>query len=304
MYPAVVATSNLTSNTKPSSAVSRATSIAARQRASTIAAYDKDVTRFVNVFGGEIPCDADLLIRYIVESCKRLAPGTIARRCLAIQSAHLRGGFPTPTSDPRIREALRLMARGSLPLNLLGDTKSAKALPSKLRADKRCAKAISRALLTRMIEAMGSGFRSADRRDKVVLLLGFAGLKRSEISATNLESVRFTDDAMLLRQPNDPEPVDATKVRSIAIPFTRGPLCAATAVQAWIDHCDWSELSGALLTRLTRGGEPAVGQRLDAGYVNVIVKERLKAAGIEDVSDYTAESLRRGGKEEAIRRGR
>ena len=38
---------------------------------------------------------------------------------MAVQAAHVQRGHPSPTADPRVREALRLMAAGQLPLNLL-----------------------------------------------------------------------------------------------------------------------------------------------------------------------------------------
>ena len=259
-----------------------------QQQGSTRAAYARDVERFVRTFGGTIPCKPDMLIAYIRASAKRVAPATLLRRCMAVQDAHVRAGLPSPTRDPSIREAMRSMAKGQPPVNLLeGKQRLARTeRPSNAQAARR-AKPISRALLMRMLDAMGAGTRSIDRRDRLILTLGFAGLKRGMICALNIEDVRFSDDAMLLRLGQR----EGLTGRELAVPITRGPLCAATACKAWMDHNQMDGHLGPLVVRFTRSGE-ATEQRLDAGYVNYVVKERLRAAGAADVGMYSAESLR------------
>lgn len=283
-----------------------------RQATSTKVAYEKDVSRFIHAYGGSIPCTADDLIRFITTLVKRVAPTTIARRCQAIRDAHARGGHPSPTNDPRVREALRWLVAGHTPYNLVAPAKSSKKPPPDIRSvkePKRAAKIVDRALLDRMFDCMGTGMRTMDRRDKAILLLGYAGLKRGVICAINIEDLSFTQDAMLVRIRTNHESVEADDSRPsepmsriIAIPFTRGPLCAATACQTWIKHNDLEGTTGALFPSFTRSGEPTT-ERLASAYVSVIVKERLKAAGIADVSAYSAESLRRGHLAEAVKRG-
>ena len=283
---------------------------ARRQRASTREAYEKDVSRFIHSYGGKIPCVPDDLIRFITTLVKRVAPATIARRCQSIRDAHVRGGHTPPTDDPRVREALRWMVAGHVPYNLVEPAKNGKKpLPDIRNASKpkRVAKIIDRALLNRMFDCMGTGMRTMDRRDKAILLLGYAGLKRGAICAINIEDLTFTQDAMLIRikstQESDDEldnQASETTSRVMAIPFTRGPLCAATACQTWLKHNDLEGATGALFPSFTRSGEPTT-DRLASAYVSVIVKERLKAAGIADVSAYSGESLRRGHLAEAVK---
>lgn len=261
---------------------------APHQQGSTRAAYARDVERFVRTFGGTIPCPSETLIAYIRASAKRVAPATLLRRCMAIQDGHVRAGLPSPTRDPSIREAMRLMAKGQQPGNLLDDKPGGRGNERASSAQSpRGAKPISRALLLRMLDAMGAGTRSLDRRDRLVLTLGFAGLKRGMICALNIEDVRFTDDAMVLRVGKK----EGLTGRELAVPITRGPLCAATACKAWLEHNQMNGQQGPLVVRFTRSGE-ATDQRLDAAYVNSVVKERVRAAGIEDVGMYSAESLR------------
>lgn len=272
-----------------------------RQAASTKAAYEKDVARFIHSYGGTIPCSADDLIRFINLLVKRVAPVTIARRCQSIRDAHVRLGHIPPTDDPRVREAVRWMVAGHLPHNLEEPGKKGKRPSMDLRKavkPKRVAKIIDRALLTRMFDCMGTGMRTMDRRDKAILLLGAAGMKRGAICAINIEDVAFIEDAMAIRVGHTQETSDETrppkpKTHIVAIPFKRGPLCAAAACQTWIKHNDMEWKTGPLFPSFTRSGEPTT-ERLASAYVSVIIKERLKAAGITDVSAYSAESLRKG----------
>ena len=142
---------------------------------------------------------------------------------------------------------------------------------------------------------MGTGARSLDRRDKAIFLLGFVGgLKRGTICALNVEDLTFTPDAMLvqLRAVGNGEAGDAG--RTIAIPVTRGPLCAATAVLLWISLNAMDGCTGPLFPRFTRSGEPVLTERLDSAYVSKLVKARLRDAGFQDVAAYSGESLRLG----------
>ena len=158
-----------------------------------------------------------------------------------------------------------------------------------------------------MFDCMGTGMRTMDRRDKAIMLLGYAGLKRGAICAINIEDLTFTDDAMLIRVRATQETGDEvesrpseSKVRVLAIPFTRGLLCAATACQTWLQHNDLEGKTDAMFPSFTRSGEPTT-DRLASAYVSVIIKDRLKAAGITDVSAYSGESLRRGHQAEAVK---
>lgn len=292
------------------SEVRKSAQAARRQRASTKAAYEKDVSRFIHSYGGTIPCTPDELLRFITALVKRVAPVTIARRCQSIRDAHVRGGHTPPTDDPRVREALRWMVAGHVPHNLIEPAKNGKKPLPDIRIaakPKRIAKIIDRALLNRMFDCMGTGMRTMDRRDKAILLLGYAGLKRGAICAINIEDLTFTQDAMLIRtRPTSDSGdeidsgVSGPMSRVMAISFTRGPLCAATACQTWLKHNDLEGATGALFPSFTRSGEPTT-DRLASAYVSVIVKERLKAAGISDVSAYSGESLRRGHLAEAVK---
>lgn len=276
-------------------------------RSSTANAYAKDVQQFTVTYGGSIPCSPDELASYMLLLSKRVAPPTVVRRVMALQDAHLRKGLPSPTADERIRTALRHLTAGRLPMNLLDAKKQLQVAKTLSVKKSKSATPINRALLMRMLDGMGTGKRSLDRRDKAIFLLGFTvGLKRGTLCSLDLEDLTFTPDALLLRIGASGSPVQSEtlesaarspttfKSRSMAVPFTRGPLCAATAIQEWIAHNGLEGQRGPLFPRFTRSGEPILSERLDAAFVSVLVKKRLLDAGETDVSSYSGESLRRG----------
>ncbi len=275
-------------------------------RSTTKEAYARDVKRFTETYGFSVPCTADDLIAFIRLLVKRVAPATAYRRCMAIQAAHTELGVPSPTEEPRVREALRWLAARQLPHNLL----EGKGKATKAGALKKClprqAKPITRSMLLRIFDAMGTGRRSIDLRDKALMLLGFAGLKRGEMLALDIEHCRFTEDALLLRVTavtgdKAADEVAQQKGRIKALPRTRGPMCAATAVEVWLDHLDRRQADGPLFCRFDRGCDPMPDARLDAAWLSQIIKRRMKDAGFEDVGQYSAESLRRGGAQEKVR---
>ena len=276
-------------------------------RSSTADAYAKDVRQFTVTYGGSIPCSSAELLKYILLLSKRVAPPTVIRRVMALQDAHVRKGLPSPTADEQIRTALRHLTAGKLPVNLLDAKKQLQVEKAQTVKISKSATPITRPLLMRMLDAMGTGKRSLDRRDKAIFLLGFtAGLKRGTLCSLDLEDLTFTPDVLLLRigalaSPVQHESEDSTAQtptqsshRTLAVPFTRGPLCAATACHEWIAHNGLEGQHGPLFPRFTRSGEPVLSERLDSAYISVLVKKRLLDAGESDVSSYSAESLRRG----------
>lgn len=295
------ATSNL-------AAIQRSAGHARKQkshRSTTKAAYTRDLRRFVETYGFGIPCSPEDMLTFIRLVIKKVAPATAYRRCMAIQSAHVESGVPSPTSDPRVREALRQLAARQLPAYLLDAGPASKRMKVP-KVQPKQAKPITRAMLERVFDAMGTGRRSIDLRDKALMLLGFAGMKRGAMLALNVTDCRFTADAMLVgvtdvtgdRAPD----VQAASVRTIAIPRTRGPLCPVTAVEAWLDHLDRRHANGPLFCRFDRGCDPMPDVRLDAAWASQIVKRRMKDAGYLDVDQFSTESLRRGGSMERVRR--
>jgi len=253
-------------------------------RSSSSEAYAKDV-RLFKEGGGVIPCDAGAIEKYIRTVRNKLAPQTIHRRLMAVRHEHVRLGHASPTDTPELKAMLRQLQMGVVP------SKSGAAPASNAkRKEPQQAKPIARPLLEKMLDAMGTN--ALDRRDRCLLLLGFAAaLPRSTLVALDVADLRFTNDVLIVTI-RAAESADAEPARVVTIPVTGHELCAASATKNWIDHAALDIEGGPLLRRFDRGGDPTP-HRLDAAWVSAVVKARLKAIGI-DPEPYSGLSLRRG----------
>ena len=255
---------------------------AAVLKASTVKAYEKDMKQYRDGFGGKLPCDAKGLTLYISWLRARVRPTTIHRRLMALRYEHLRLGHVSPTDAPTIRTVLRQLQLGMLP------AKQGSTAPTKKR-EPRQARPITRALLARMLDAMGGNL--LDRRDRCLMLLGFtAMLSRSTLVSLDVTDVRFQEHEMSVRV-RDRRPEGKTP-RIVIVPKISGDLCAARATKEWIEHAALDMEGGPLFRRFDRGGNPTT-ERLDAAWVSVVLKTRLSAVGVESKS-FSGQSLRRG----------
>lgn len=282
----------------------RQASQAKRNRPTTLSAYTRDILKF-EAYGFAVPCSADDLLAFLRAQTQRVAPSTALRRVMAIQHEHRRLGHASPTADSRVREALRNLAAGRVPQF---DDKPGKRGKAPEKVAVKSAVPISRAMLLRIFDSMGTQRRAMDLRDKALMLLSFASLKRAVTLSLAIEHLRFTDDALLLTIPGESvgaaDGPPASRPRTLAIPRTRGPLCPVTATEAWLAHLDRLDQTGPVFCRFDRGGDPVVGSQLDAAYLNCIIKKRARDAGFpeEEIARFSTESLRRGGSMERVRR--
>ena len=244
---------------------------------STRTAYKKDLAAF-KLWGGTVPCTADVIAEYIAELCTHCAFSTIQRRIHAISYFHMRRSLPSPTTERPVKKALRIAARN-------------------VGTAQRQAKPLTRKLLIQLCQSLGKS--AIDRRDRAVLLLGFAGgFRRSEIAALNIADLEFVDEGLLVRVRSSK--TDQTRRgRTVAIPKSSGSTCAVTAVRRWLWTAGKTE--DALFRRCHRSGT-VLSDRLDAAYVATIVKRRLTAIDVDSTA-YSGHSLRSGLVTEAARAG-
>ncbi len=258
-------------------------------KATTIRAYEKAMAHFRNVFNGRIPCDRAMLDGYIA-SMRKNAPSTVYLRVQALRHEHVRQGLPSPTEAPEVRALLRQLQRGIVPAKV--DRTGRVRAPAK-RKEPRQARPLTRALIAKMFDAMGTD--SLDRRDRCLILLGFsAGLSGPALVGLNVADVQLTNDAILVSiaeaTSGASQEVDSRRV--IAVPRTGHELCAARATAEWIAHAQLDEHGGPLIRRFDRAGDPT-RLRLEAAYVGSVIKRRLRAVGI-DPAPFSSLSLKRG----------
>lgn len=252
----------------------------------TIEAYRKDI-RIYCEGGGHVPTSVDDLKRYLLKH-RTLSPSTLHRRCQAIRHVHVSQGLPSPTADPSMVPIMRALHRGVVLDKKILD--GAEPDAGARRKTPTSAAAISRALLTRMVEILPRNM--AERRDIALLLLLFHGaLRRAEAVALNVEDLKFTPDALLVKLGE----------RQIAIARTGGDLCAARACLELIQRAAWDieGTAGPLFRRAERGGALSE-DRLDPGAVSLLIKRMVAATGT-DPKRYSGESPRLGRMAEVMR---
>src|SRR5690606_12532147 len=109
------------------------------------------------------------IAHYIADLSHTHVPATISRRLAALSKAHRARGLGDPTKSEIIKSTLRGIRR-------------------KLGTAQREAKPILKDDLFAMLERMGD--TTKDRRDKSLLLIGFAGaFRRSELVGLNVGDI-------------------------------------------------------------------------------------------------------------------
>lgn len=148
--------------------------------------------------------------------------------------------------------------------------------------------AIVTAELRAIVEQLGED--PASLRDRAVLLIGFvAALRRSEISALNVEDVTIVRaglEVSIRRSKTDQLGAGCM----LPVPYGSSiATCPVRALQAWLELAGSS--SGPLFVAINRGRR-ITPHRLSGESIATIVQRRSRAAGIE--TDIGGHSLRAG----------
>ena len=143
----------------------------------------------------------------------------------------------------------------------------------------------------RAMVAMLSPTSLLGRRDRALLLVGFAGaFRRSELVALDMADVAFTGDGLVItigRSKTDQEGAG----RKVGLPYGSHPAtCPVRALRTWLDATRIAE--GPVFRYVDRHGNVARG-RLSDKAVALVVKRCALAAGL-DPRQYAGHSLRAG----------
>jgi integrase len=140
-----------------------------------------------------------------------------------------------------------------------------------------------------------------------LLLIGFFGaLRRSELAGMRRQHLEIDDNGVVIRLPASKTSQDA----SVWVPILRQPSSRwdpVTALETWlttipVDH-ETSGVEGIWL-RITKGDTFTQPPKpISADAINAIVARRVKAAGLDNPTGYSAHSLRAGFVTEAKNRG-
>jgi site-specific recombinase XerD len=202
---------------------------------------------------------------------------TLARRVAAIRYAHRLAGHETPTNHEAVKATLQ------------GIRRSVGAAP-----DRKAPATAERVLA--MIGFVPDTL--AGRRDRALLLLGFAGaFRRSELAALTVADLEFVAEGLrvtIRRSKTDQDGEGQT------VAIVRGDTaCPVEAVRKWLDTAGIDD--GPVFRRFSKGGR-ALPAALTPHSVGAIVKAYAAKAGF-DAGSFGGHSLRAGFLTSAADRG-
>ncbi|MGI4734135.1 MAG: site-specific integrase [Janthinobacterium lividum] len=211
-----------------------------------------------------MPASVDALVGFcthLAEGGKKV--GTLEQHCAAISKAHAVRGVDSPTDDKQFKIFMDGVRR-------LHGVRQKQAAAFSLIQLKQLVRSLDIQTMTGM-------------RDRAILLLGFTGaFRRSELTALNVQDLRFTEDCLVVS-------LGRSKTNQLgdyeekAIFYSPEPaVCPIRSLKAWLEQLERSE--GPVFVMLRKGGRLTTN-RLSDQTINTLVQRYL---GVE----YSAHSLR------------
>jgi integrase len=241
--------------------------IAVARSANTVRAYCSDLAHFL-AWGGHLPARPQTVAEYLADHAETHAYATLVRRIAALKLAHRERRLPNPCDSELVRSTLRGIRRAKPPT-----TRRVKPL-----LGAQIVKVVRRAKTLR------------EKRDKAVLLLGFAGAFRSsELVALNVEDLGMAGErlAVTIRSSK----TDQMKLgRQVMIPAARGTVCPIRAVRDWLESAGIT--AGPVFRRIDRHGNIGA-EGVGWGIVSVVVRSAAAKLGL-DTREFSGHSLRAG----------
>jgi site-specific recombinase XerD len=206
-----------------------------------------------------------------------ISASTLARRIAAIQYVHELAGHDSPTKAKIVGVTMRGIRR------TVGTAKRQKAPATAER-------------IAEMVRQCPDTL--AGKRDRALLLLGFAGaFRRSEIVALTVADLEEADGGLRVTVRKSKTDQEAA---GYVVPILRGAkACPVAAVKAWIETAGIME--GPIFRPLAKGGR-VLAQALSTKSVAEIVKVYAERAGL-DPEAFAGHSLRSGFLTSAASRG-
>jgi len=206
--------------------------LAAATSENTRRAYRSAIRHFM-AWGGVLPSDEPLMIRYLLAYAPALNPRTLALRLTALSQWHIHQGFADPASTPTVRKTLIGIER------VHGKPKKkAKALPLED--------------LERIVTRLASIDTLKAKRDNALLQIGyFGGFRRSEMVALEIPHVAWEPEGIVITLPRSKTDQQGQGIVK-AIPYGSGPCCPASALRAWMTAAGIT--SGPLFRPITKWG--------------------------------------------------
>jgi integrase len=235
-----------------------------------------------------LPASAQTLADYISHLCDLdRAPSTIEQAIATVRVAHRQAGYK---DQPDTEAALRIL-------------KTHKRDRAEAGKRKKKAPPVTLDVLRAMVDVADPA-TLAGRRDRVLLVLGFAMMaRRSELAALRIGDVTFTDDGLtaFIRSSKTDQEAEGAEVN---IPNGVHPdTDPVRVVRAWLDTLAGHGITdGPLLRHINRWDQLQPGGMSGAA-INERVRKLAVAAGLPNSATFTAHGLRAGGPTEAAKAG-
>ncbi|BCE01907.1 site-specific integrase [Marinicellulosiphila megalodicopiae] len=233
-------------------------------------------------WGGRLPCESEALIRYAIHKIQSINPRTIDLHITAISQWHKQQGISDPTQNITLKKTLEGMRRLHIQ-------------PAKKAKPLQISDVIT---LLNYLESLPDDLRKI--RDRALILTAFMGaFRRSELVEIQVKDLEWESQGLKInmkKSKTDQQGQGSSK----ALPFSPSGACAATAIKQWIDLSNIKE--GALLCAINRWGQIS-SKALHDGAINSILKDRANQAGLENPSEFSSHSFRRGHATSAARAG-
>jgi site-specific recombinase XerD len=254
----------------------------AEKAPSTRRAYSTDFRLFeewcATRSSSTLPASPEAVAAYLAHGVSQGAKAsTLGRRVAAIRYAHKLANLPTPTDSEGVKATLRGIRRTIGTARI----KKAPALADRIKA---------------MVDCCPN--RLTGKRDRALLLLGFAGaFRRSELVGLDVEHIEEISEGLrvyIAASKTDQESQGTT------IAITRGlEACPVRAVREWLDASCIKH--GAIFRPVNKAGQVSAKRLTDRSVAN-IVKNYAGCAGL-DAKLFSGHSLRRGFLTSAAGRG-
>lgn len=254
--------------------------LAAATSENTRRTYQSAIRHFL-VWGGVLPCDEAVIVRYLLAFSQTLNSRTLALRLTALSQWHAHQGFLDPASTPTVRKTLLGIGRTHGK-----PKKKAKALPIED--------------LERIVEHLTNVDTLKAKRDNALLQIGyFGGYRRSELVGLTLPCIAWEQNGLVITLPRSKTDQLGQGVVK-AIPYGDGSCCPATALRTWLDAA--AITAGPIFRSITKWGE--IGQdALHEASVNAVLEGCANLVKLDYVPQLSSHSLRRGMATSAHRAG-
>lgn len=229
--------------------------------------YQTDLKRFLQ-HGGTIPSSSEEVAAYLSDHGESHKASTLERWKVSIGKAHTTQQYPDPTKSELVRTVLKGIRRTH--------GASQRRVEPTLKED-----------ILAMVSTLGD--RLKDKRDKALILIGFAGaFRRSELVALATDNIKETREGLVItfkKSKSDQE----QEGQKVGIPFARGRHCPVKAYKEWLEVSKIQE--GAVFRSINRHSQ--IGKRLSADAVAVLIKSHAERIGLNP-KEYSGHSLRAG----------